>query len=50
MKQVVVKDQVHKLLNELVDARRAKAPHLTTNKQSIVNDLIVKAWKREVKQ
>ena len=49
-KQVVVMDSVHEALNELVKVRRAKQPHLSINKQSVVNELVIKAHKREVKQ
>ncbi len=48
-KQVVIMDAVHAALNELVNARKAKTPHLSLTKQSVVNELVMKAHKREVK-
>ena len=49
-KQIVVKDQIHKMLNEIVEARMIKAPYLTINKQSVASELILLAYKREVKK
>lgn len=48
MKQVKILDNVNVMLTEIVKARRESGV-LSVNKQSVTNELIVKAYKREVK-
>jgi len=48
MKQVRILDEVDVLLDEIVKARRESGV-LSVNKQSVTNELIIKAHKKEVK-
>ena len=48
MKQVRILDDVDVMVSDIVKARR-KSGVLSVNKQSVVNDLIIKAHKKEVK-
>ena len=48
MKQVRLLDNVHLMLEKVVEQRK-KNGKLATNKQSVVNELIMQAYKKEVK-
>ena len=48
MKQVRLLDNVHSMLEKVVEQRK-KDGKLATNKQSVVNELIMQAYKKEVK-
>ena len=48
MKKVKILDGVNTMLDEIVKARRESGV-LSVNKQSVTNELIIKAHKKEVK-
>lgn len=48
MKQVKLIENVHDMLNKIVEQRK-KDGKLATNKQSVVNELIMSAYKKEIK-
>ena len=47
-KQVKLLDNVHSMLEKVVEERK-KQGKLATNKQSVVNELIMAAYKKECK-
>jgi hypothetical protein len=48
MKQVKLIDNVHEMLNKIVEQRKKKG-ELGVNKQVVVNQLIMAAYKKECK-
>lgn len=48
MKQVKLIENVHDMLNKIVEQRK-KDGKLATNKQSVVNELVMAAYKKEIK-
>ncbi len=48
MKQVAMEDQINKMLDEIVDARKVYSP-VKVFKQSVLAELIIEAHKKEVK-
>ena len=49
MKQVKLLNSVNGMLEAVVEVRNKKEPIQKENKQSVVNDLILKAYKKECK-
>ena len=49
MKQVRLLDNVHRMLEEIVAAKKEKG-QLGTNKQSVVNEMIMREYKKECKK